>query len=895
MKKKFRYLIAAILVFACCPFAVACGETETPEIDYGTLTIANITLEADGTADINPVFSKEEGRGEITYTFDGDDISIADGKVTALKPDTTTTVTAKTAHHEVTFTVTVKAVNYGALVIKSITLEADGTADINPIFTKEEGRGEITYTFEGDNISIADGKVTALKPDTTTTVTAKTAHHEVTFTVTVKAIDYGTLTIVAPAIYANYPAKPLDITFSKPDRAEEITYTVQTEYADTVKIENGKIYAIGTGFSTNKEVRVAAKTAHHTATFAVQVSEFNGANANGNSLNFETRIKNFLADYENRGMTDGGVLFVGDSFFDTGSFWTNFYTTYARKNAFSVGISSSTTTDWDILADRLVYPLAPESIVFHCGTNNIFDDGKNAAGATADIKKTLESFHKNLPNAKIYYFGIEPRNYTHNGNAYAKECNTQIQSYANGKDWLVYLDSPAFCYNADGSLKTSFFRDTVHPKLENYSLYVDALAGAGLTLKPSAAAQNTTIKDIVTTSSQSIGSGNVTDIIYRGLSLRKEFVLTGKLDITVTAANPHMQFKFGDNLRMLVWDGENWKGNGKIGLGWQDVGGYNNDDDDLFPYTQGTKITIPFKLAITSKNVYFYFGKEEHGAITYTLNTVYKNVSAFTNLSYGTESMSAKAYDLVAKTKADDETEYTALVTGEEFNFYEAQGGADGLYVTAPSGSGYVRDSARASSYLNTANDVIMKGVPNGDADYTGITRDWRVVSGGTDMFTGNFALTYKFRVLGKNLEEITAPSSSNISTNNYFHYVGFSKTSSVNTWQYFMFYIKNNDSSANIGNSFGFVNGAGLNKAANVSTTVVEVEVVLVRSGNTVYLAMQNGTDGAWVVSDATVTETSLSVWVGAENLNCKISNFNFSQEASAVTAALTTIGANA
>ena len=181
MKKKFRYLIAVILVFACCPFAVACGETETPEIDYGTLTIANITLEADGTADINPIFTKEEGKGEITYTFEGDNISIADGKVTALKPDTTTTVTAKTAHHEVTFTVTVKAVNYGALVIKSITLEANGTADINPIFTKEEGKGEITYTFEGDNISIADGKVTALKPDTTTTVTAKTAHHEVAF------------------------------------------------------------------------------------------------------------------------------------------------------------------------------------------------------------------------------------------------------------------------------------------------------------------------------------------------------------------------------------------------------------------------------------------------------------------------------------------------------------------------------------------------------------------------------------------------------------------------------------------------------------------------------------------------------------------------------------------
>ena len=891
MKKKFRYLIAAILVFACCPFAVACGETETPEIDYGTLTIANITLEADGTADINPIFTKEDGKGEITYTFEGDNISIADGKVTALKPDTTTTVTAKTAHHEVTFTVTVKAVNYGALVIKSITLEADGTADIKPIFTKEEGKGEITYTFESDSISIADGKVTALKPDTTTIVTAKTAHHEVTFTVTVKAIDYGTLTIVAPVIYANYPAKPLDITFSKPDRAEEITYTVQTEYADTVKIENGKIYAIGTGFSTNKEVRVTAKTAHHTATFAVQVSEFNGANANGNSLNFETRIKNFLADYENRGMTDGGVLFVGDSFFDTGSFWTNFYTTYARKNAFSVGISSSTTTDWDILADRLVYPLAPESVVFHCATNNIFDDGKNAAGATADIKKTLESFHKNLPNAKIYYFGIEPRNYTHNGNAYAKECNTQIQSYANGKDWLVYLDSPAFCYNADGSLKTSFFRDTVHPKLENYSLYVDALAGAGMTLKPSAAAQNTTIKDIVTTSSQSIAKQDVTNIVYRGLSLRNEFVLTGKLDVTVTGNNPHIQFKFANDYRFLVWDGENYSGNGSIGLGWQDGGTHFNDDDDLFPYTQGTKITIPFKLAITSKNVYFYFGKEKNGAITYTLDAVYKNVSAFIDLTYGTESMNSKAYDLVAKTKADDETEYTALVTGEELDFYEAQGGADGLYVTAPSGSGYMRDSLRSSSYLNTANDVIMKGVLNGDANYSGITRDWRVVSGGKDSFSGDLVMTYDLTLLSKDLQAITAPNDSDITSQNWFHVATASVDNKLDPWSdYHMLYWHNGANAAKIAGISALL---PVNERAGL--TAVNVKVALVRKGTNLYIAMKAG-EGTWVVGTGTVGENDkLTLFLSFKHVNGKVSDFNFSQDASAVTAALTTIGANA
>ena len=599
MKNKLRYVIAAVLLFVCCPFAVACGETASETPDYGTLTIKNITLEEGTTAEIEATFSTEEGKGEIAYTFEGDNISIADGKVTALKPDTTTTATAKTAHHEVTFTVTVtkKAVDYGTLTIKNITLENGGAAEIEATFSTEEGKGEIAYTFEGDNISIADGKVTALKPDTKTTVTAKTAHHATVFT--------------------------------------------------------------------------------------VNVSEFNGANKAGASLNFESRISSFLSDYENRGMTKGGALFVGDSFFDTRSFWTEFYTTYARKNAYSVGISSSTTTDWDILAERLVYPLEPTSIIFHCGTNNIFDDDKNADRATADIKRTLESFHTRLPQAKIYYFGIEPRNYTHVGNGYAKTCNAQIEDYASVRDWLVYIDSPSFCYNSDGTINGSFYKsgDTVHPSAASYALYVNALEENGLTIPLSSSAQNTEIKEIVMTSSQSIANGDLMNVVYRGLSLKNEFVLTGKIDVTVVDSNPHIQFGFHSRCRFLIWDSNT---TGSFGIGWRDANNIHiGKDVGLVPYTKNVKVTIPFKLAITSKNAYFYLGNENGGTVEYTLKAVCKNVTTFSNLAYGTEAMNSRAYDLVAKTKADDSAEYDALTAGAEFTKYENAGGSEYEFVRA--------------------------------------------------------------------------------------------------------------------------------------------------------------------------------------------------------------------
>ena len=84
MKNKLRYVIAAVLLFVCCPFAVACGETASETPDYGTLTVKNITLEEGTTAEIEATFSTEEDKGEIAYTFEGDNISITDGKVTAL-------------------------------------------------------------------------------------------------------------------------------------------------------------------------------------------------------------------------------------------------------------------------------------------------------------------------------------------------------------------------------------------------------------------------------------------------------------------------------------------------------------------------------------------------------------------------------------------------------------------------------------------------------------------------------------------------------------------------------------------------------------------------------------------------------------------------------------------
>lgn len=185
--KKTAIIVALILAFTCLVFS-ACGE---PPVDYGELTIEDITVLDTGEAAISPVFSIEDKAEEITYRFEGNAISIENGVVKGLIGGTETTVTAKTAHHETTFIVTVNT-DYGTLEINDVNLMFMQEKLISPVFSIEAYEEEITYLFYGNAISVTDGMIKGLIPETETTVIAKTAHHETEFKV---KVDYGSATL----------------------------------------------------------------------------------------------------------------------------------------------------------------------------------------------------------------------------------------------------------------------------------------------------------------------------------------------------------------------------------------------------------------------------------------------------------------------------------------------------------------------------------------------------------------------------------------------------------------------------------------------------------------------------------------------------------------------------
>ncbi len=164
-------------------------------------------------------------------------------------------------------------------------------------------------------------------------------------------------------------------------------------------------------------------------------------------------------------------LFIGDSFFDSRYFWTNFYTeSFPEKQVIAAGIGSTTTYDWMQLASTFLAHTAPKNLVINLGTNNFYDDGDAQPEGEAHLKELFSELHRLLPQTQIYYFAIAQRVDPAYRDEVA-ETNANMQTWCADKPWITFLSSSFL--TAEG------MRDGVHPTLESYATYVLKLKEAG--------------------------------------------------------------------------------------------------------------------------------------------------------------------------------------------------------------------------------------------------------------------------------------------------------------------------------------------------------------------------------------------------------------------------------
>lgn len=471
MKKKLSVVIAIILTLALSLAFTGCDNDTSKTEDYGTLTVTNVTLAEGEEKNLEITFSKPEKAEPVEYTFEGDAIEIKDGKIKALKGGETVTVTATTAHHTATFTVTI-AEDYGTLTVNDIEGVMEGTTgvDIEYTFSNPAYAEEITYTFDGNDIEIVNGKINVLVGGKTVTVTAKTSHHETTFTVTT-LIDYGELNFTDVYAWVGYPASELDYEFSKPERKEAFTYKYDATKL-TIDAEKNTVKALVAG-----DVEVTVESEHFADKFTVHAEQVNKNDACYTvPADFNTRIAVKLAEYRNKGNDGHTTLFIGDSFFDERWFWTDFNRTYAGKDALIAGVSSSTTYDWEHFAQTFLKNVSPKQIAMHMGTNNVYDDKKSATETVSSLQRMFYLMHDAMPQTHIYWFNISQRSYDDAKIGIVATVNSAMKKWAANREWITLIDTSS-------KLTNDMLRDNVHPKLEYYSVFVNALKDAGAVIE----------------------------------------------------------------------------------------------------------------------------------------------------------------------------------------------------------------------------------------------------------------------------------------------------------------------------------------------------------------------------------------------------------------------------
>jgi hypothetical protein len=478
-------------------------------------------------------------------------------------------------------------------------------------------------------------------PETTTTATTTT-------TTAPAPVDKGTLSI--PQVYAwvDYPDSDFYPIFSIPESAEPLTYTYDTE---GISIDAGKntVKALKEG-----EYTVIAKSESFEAEFKVIAQKINRSEkgANGkvkfSASEYASQAANRKTQWESKGVDGQTTVFIGDSFFDT-AFWSNFYNvSYPGKDALCLGISATTTYDWEEWITRgWLSQAKPKNIVMHMGTNNVYDDGEDVAGTVSSLQRMFTLMHEQFPDTPIYWFGISQRSYDLEKIAAVKKINKQMQAWCDARDYITYIDTPS-------QLKNDMLKDNVHPKVEHYSVFVNALAKTDIVIGDAAVVESAEIEDISLTSSQSINSGSsLNTITYKNTILSSNYVLEGKLDIIKRTSNAHIQFGILDNgnERILLWD-NNSDGNVKLVIPYNT----NVPAEDIYKHQNGSTLTLDWKIVATDDDVYFYLNGE--------LKLVYAAQKGLSShpLTLGSEGVECKFYDMKAITKDADPDAFNAAL-----------------------------------------------------------------------------------------------------------------------------------------------------------------------------------------------------------------------------------------
>ena len=548
----------------------------------------------------------------------------------------------------------------------------------------------ITYTYSGNNISISDYKLKAVKYETTTAVTAKADGFEAVFSVKVTG-DKGTMTIDAPKnIYTNYSPKPISVTFSNPAFASEVSFTSSDE---RVRFKDGGIYASG-DFSSATNVVVTAKSEYHSATFTVKVYTF--------SINNDEAAVKYYEENIIKPENKGGTIFIGDSYFSgqlkngKPSFWSDFYEDYTDGKTFLMGISGSQIVNWEVVAERIVYPMEPKEIVLHIGFNDIHSSDRSAYEIASRIIAFIEEIQERLPDTRIYYCSVEPKKnaldsgsqYYEKSMIYAPMINSMLEAYSIENKSVKFINTRSLFFNADGTINKNYYlsTDLSHPTLEAYDAYRQlierARGNAFEELTPTEAktqiqanqsavnsaalASKTTSSNVYTIENNPKTASGQTLAEYftdkNGNALTTYYSITGYMEVSDPANNSaHVQFRFSGttNDRFLLYDSNT---NKKLGICAPFAGKANESSSgsvaDVFDASTGA-VVLKWQIIVTADTAYLFVND---------VLVLYGTPGTLSYFNVSVENADISFWGVELVVKAENEEAYNAILKDKKIN-----------------------------------------------------------------------------------------------------------------------------------------------------------------------------------------------------------------------------------
>jgi len=286
------------------------------------------------------------------------------------------------------------------------------------------------------------------------------------------ADDYGSVCIEDMRVYINSNKNAtfaeIEPVFTKPEKAEELTYTYNTKYLD---IADG---IVKPKTRDGRTVTVTAKSDHFETTFKVEVEYIDYKSSDASdlySMSSDMNSKVTQRATTCKAVNANTTLFVGDSFMDSG-FIGEYMTEYSvGKEVLNAGISSTTSYHWEKTYEEIIGETAPKNIVIHVGTNNFYDAHDTVEDTEESLMRLFMFMHDSYPTSNIYWFNITQRSDSAHAEK-VKQTNTYIANRSEKLDFLTVVDTSS-------KVTTAMLRDGIHPTTDNYHVFTDALVEAG--------------------------------------------------------------------------------------------------------------------------------------------------------------------------------------------------------------------------------------------------------------------------------------------------------------------------------------------------------------------------------------------------------------------------------